>query len=152
MSENGPTTTATTAYGSVNGQVEVLAAGGLITRTAADGSLEVALVHRPKYGDWSLPKGKLEAGESFQEAAIREVEEETGMRCGLERELGQAIYVDAQGRPKTVRWWAMSVLGDDGFKPLHEVDERRWVTPEQAERMLVYEHDRELVREAVAQS
>ena len=109
----------------------------------------VCIIHRPDYEDWSLPKGKLDGRETHQQAAVREVHEETGLRCTLGAELSSQEYTDRQGRPKTVRWWAMSVVTDDGFRPLHEVDERRWVTPEQAERMLVYEHDRELVREAV---
>ena len=70
-------------------QQEVRAAGGLITRQE-NGRVEVALVHRPKYDDWSLPKGKLDPGEGFKEAAVREVEEETGVRAGLEKELGEA--------------------------------------------------------------
>ena len=77
----------------------VEAAGGVLWRPALGASgVEVALVHRPKYDDWSLPKGKLDPGESFKEAAVREVEEETGLRCGLEGELGQAMYQDAKGR------------------------------------------------------
>jgi EmrB/QacA subfamily drug resistance transporter len=149
VSDNGSTTPPPTAAnssadGSVNGQVEVLAAGGLISRTAADGQLEVALVHRPKYGDWSLPKGKLEAGESFQEAAIREVEEETGIRCGLDRELGQAMYQDAQGRAKTVRYWLMTPLHGD-FTPNDEVDQLEWVSLDEARQRLSYDFDRELM-------
>jgi 8-oxo-dGTP diphosphatase len=111
---------------------------------------KVCIIHRPDYEDWSLPKGKLDGGETHEQAALREVHEETGLRCTLGAELSTQEYTDRQGRPKRVRWWAMSVVGDDGFKPLHEVDARRWVTPEQAERILVYEHDRELVREALA--
>jgi 8-oxo-dGTP diphosphatase len=123
----------------------VRAAGGVILRGG-----KVCIIHRPDYEDWSLPKGKLDGRETYEQAALREVHEETGLRCTLGAELSSQEYTDRQGRPKTVRWWAMSVVGDDGFKPLHEVDERRWVTPELAERMLVYEHDRELVREALA--
>jgi 8-oxo-dGTP diphosphatase len=110
----------------------------------------VCIIHRPDYEDWSLPKGKLDRGESHEQAALREVHEETGLRCALGAELSSQAYIDRQGRPKTVRWWAMKLLSDDGLTPSHEVDERRWVTPDQAERMLVYEHDRELVREALA--
>ena len=122
----------------------VRGAGGVVLRGG-----KVCIIHRPDYEDWSLPKGKLDGRETHEQAAVREVHEETGLRCTLGAELSSQEYTDRQGRPKTVRWWAMRVLSDDGFKPLHEVDERRWVTPEQAERMLVYEHDRELVREAV---
>jgi 8-oxo-dGTP diphosphatase len=122
----------------------VRAAGGVVLRAG-----EVCIIHRPDYEDWSLPKGKLYKGETHKHAALREVHEETGLRCALGAELSSQEYTDRQGRPKTVRWWAMTVLADDGLTPSDEVDERRWVTPEQAERMLVYEHDRELVREAL---
>src|SRR2546423_3072294 len=122
----------------------VLAAGGVITRQGPDGHPEVAIVHRPKYDDWSLPKGKLEPGESFKEAAVREVEEESGIRCGLERELGEANYEDAKGRPKLVRYWQMTPL-HGGFTPTREVDELAWVDLEEAQRRLSYEFDSDLV-------
>ena len=110
----------------------------------------VCIIHRPDYEDWSLPKGKLEAGETHEHAALREVHEETGLRCVLGAELSPQEYIDRQGRPKTVRWWAMAVVADEGLTPSHEVDELRWVAVEEAERLLVYEHDRALVREAHA--
>jgi EmrB/QacA subfamily drug resistance transporter len=132
--------------GQVNGQLEVQAAGGVLTRAGSHGGLEVAVVHRPKYGDWSLPKGKLDPGESFEEAAVREVEEETGMRCGLDRELGQAIYQDGDGRPKIVRYWQMTPLHGD-FKPNREVDQLEWVDLEQARHRLSYDFDRELINQ-----
>ena len=122
----------------------VLAAGGVITREGPEGHPEVALIHRPKYDDWSLPKGKLEAGESFKEAAVREVEEEAGVRCGLDRELGQANYQDAKGRPKLVRYWQMIPL-HGSFSPNREVDELVWVDLDEARRRLTYEFDRDLV-------
>jgi 8-oxo-dGTP diphosphatase len=120
---------------------EVRAAGGLVVR---DGL--ICLVHRPKYDDWSLPKGKLDPGEGFEEAALREVEEETGLRCRLADELDEVRYHDAKGRPKIVRYWLMDVVADGGFSPNAEVDELRWVGRGQALRLLSYEHDRELVR------
>ena len=144
MSDDGSEAAPTPA--SVNGQVEVLAAGGVLARRAADGGIEVALVHRPKYGDWSLPKGKLEPGESFEEAAVREVHEETGFRCGLERELGSALYQDAKGRSKTVRYWLMTPLRGD-FTPNHEVDELRWLSVDEARHRLSYDFDRELMNQ-----
>ena len=103
----------------------------------------VVVVHRPRHGDWSLPKGKLDAGEDWEAAAVREVEEETGLRCALEAELPPVEY-EAEGRPKRVRWWRMRVLedlGDDARDD--EVDELRWVTREEAERLLSYDTDRE---------
>lgn len=112
----------------------------------------VCVIHRPDYEDWSLPKGKLDAGESHEEAAVREVHEETGLRCTLGSELSPQRYVDRRGRPKTVRWWVMSVVGDDGLTPSDEVDERRWIPTDEADLLLDYEHDRALVREALANS
>ncbi|MCW3015430.1 MAG: hypothetical protein JWO02_2522 [Solirubrobacterales bacterium] len=122
----------------------VQAAGGVILR---DG--QVCIIHRPDYEDWSLPKGKLDAGESYEQAAVREVHEETGLRCTLGAELSSQQYTDRKGRPKTVRWWAMEVVEDEGLTPSREVDERRWVPVQQADALLDYEHDRELVREAL---
>jgi 8-oxo-dGTP diphosphatase len=110
----------------------------------------VCVIHRPDYEDWSLPKGQLEAGETHEQAALREVHEETGLHCVLGAELSSQEYMDRRGRPKTVRWWAMAVIADDGLKPSHEVDALSWVGVEEAERMLDFEHDRELVREALA--
>jgi 8-oxo-dGTP diphosphatase len=118
----------------------VRAAGGVVVR---DG--RVLAVHRPRYDDWSLPKGKLDPGESFEEAALREVREETGVRAELGEELPAVRYVDHRGRPKLVRYWTMRVLDDPGFVPNDEVDELAWLTPEQARRRLTYEHDRALV-------
>jgi 8-oxo-dGTP diphosphatase len=104
----------------------------------------VLLVHRPKYGDWTLPKGKLDPGEAFEDAALREVEEETGLRCELGEELGSTTYHDRHGRPKLVRYWEMTPVGGE-FEPNDEVDEVRWATPEEARELLTYERDREVV-------
>jgi 8-oxo-dGTP pyrophosphatase MutT (NUDIX family) len=118
----------------------VEAAGGVVLR---DG--RVALVHRPRYDDWSLPKGKLDAGESFEEAALREVEEETGLRCRLVREL-PAVEYEVRGRHKHVRYWAMETLDADAlFVPNDEVDELRWLEPAEALALLSYDRDREPV-------
>ena len=108
----------------------------------------VAVVHRPRYDDWSLPKGKLEPGESCEAAALREVEEETGMRCELGRELEPARYKDHKGRSKIVRWWEMSVIGGE-FAANDEVDELRWCPAERAISLVDYEHDRELIAAAI---
>jgi 8-oxo-dGTP diphosphatase len=125
----------------VSAQVE--AAGGVVL----DDEGRVVVVHRPRYDDWSLPKGKLDAGESFEEAALREVEEETGLRCALGEELDPVHYLDNKGRPKVVRYWLMHVEDDPGFVPNDEVDELRWLTPGEAGELLSYPHDAELVRE-----
>ena len=131
-----------------NENPEVRAAGGVLLR-AADGGVEVAVIHRPKYEDWSLPKGKLEPDEGFEQAALREVEEETGMRAELRDELASISYRDRKGRTKVVRYWLMRPL-DGEFAPGSEVDELRWLDPDAAAELLSYEHDAALVREAVA--
>jgi 8-oxo-dGTP diphosphatase len=123
---------------------EIRAAGGVVLH---DG--RIAVVHRPKYDDWSLPKGKLEAGETWEDAALREVEEETGLRVRLEHPLTTTHYMVGDRR-KTVRWWRMAVVDDDGHAPDHEVDQLRWATPEEAMRLLDYEPDRGLVRQALS--
>jgi 8-oxo-dGTP diphosphatase len=127
---------------------QVKASGGVVCRRA-DGGLQVALVHRPRYDDWSFPKGKLDKGESWEDAALREVEEEIGVRCRLGAELPPTSYKDPKGRDKVVRYWLMEPL-DGEFEPSDEVDEMRWVSPADAERLLSYEHDRELLREVGA--
>jgi 8-oxo-dGTP pyrophosphatase MutT (NUDIX family) len=124
---------------------EVKASGGGVWRRGPDG-LEVALVHRPKYDDWSFPKGKLDPGERWEEAALREVEEEVGLRCRLGHELPPTAYTDPKGRAKVVRYWLMEPV-DGAFAPSGEVDEMRWVSAAEAGRLLTYEHDRELLRE-----
>jgi 8-oxo-dGTP diphosphatase len=117
--------------------MSVHAAGGVVL----DGDGRVVLVHRPKYDDWSLPKGKLAPGESFEEAALREVEEETGLRCRLVRELPSVEYADARGRPKTVRYWLMEVEADTGFVPGNEVDAVRRLPRDEALSLLTYARD-----------
>jgi 8-oxo-dGTP diphosphatase len=118
---------------------EVLAAGGVVWR---DG--RIALVHRPKYDDWTLPKGKLDPGEEFTEAALREVEEETGLRCSLRRELPSSRYRDGRGRQKLVRYWLMEPESGE-FVPGPEVDALRWVEPWEALELLTYDRDREVL-------
>jgi 8-oxo-dGTP pyrophosphatase MutT (NUDIX family) len=120
----------------------VRAAGGVPFRLAPD--LLLAVVHRPRYDDWSFPKGKCDPGEADEEAALRELHEETGLRGHLGRELPSVRYRDRQGRPKLVRYWLVGV--DDGpFVPNDEVDELRWLAPGAARALLSYGHDRRLV-------
>ena len=121
----------------------VQAAGGLVMRRQR-GALQLAVVHRPVHQDWSFPKGKLEEGETFDEAARREVQEETGMSCRLIRFVGHTEYVDRKGRPKAVAYWLMEATGGS-FTPNLEVDELRWVPLDVAYRLLTYPRDRELV-------
>lgn len=113
----------------------VRAAGGLVVQ---DG--KVLLVHRPKYDDWSFPKGKCRDGESDEACALREVEEETGLRCELLAAVGETSYRDGKGRPKLVRYWRMRPV-DGEFASHDEVDEIRWETPEHAARLLSWSRD-----------
>ncbi len=113
----------------------VRAAGGIVRR---DGS--ILLVHRPKYDDWTFPKGKAEGNESDEECALREVWEETGLHCALGEEIASTEYVDARGRPKRVRWWLMDPV-EGAFAPTDEVDEIRWVEPRVAADLLSYDRD-----------
>jgi 8-oxo-dGTP diphosphatase len=122
----------------------VRAAGGLVHRSGPEG-LEVALVHRPRYDDWTFPKGKLVEGESDEQGALREVEEETGLRCQLGRFLGTRRYTDRHGRPKVVRYWSMTPLGGD-FQPTPEVDRIEWLPVARVARQLTYRRDRALLR------
>src|SRR4051794_28298608 len=129
---------------------QVKASGGVVYRRADDG-IEILLVHRPRYDDWSLPKGKLDAGESWEDAALREVEEEVGLRCRLGPELPPVSYRDHKGRAKVVRYWLMEPDGGAAsFEPNDEVDEMRWIDAASAEALLSYPHDIELVQEARA--
>jgi len=107
---------------------------------------EIAVIHRPRYDDWSFPKGKLDPGETFEEAALREVREETSLICRLGPELPFAQYDDNEGRAKIVRYWLMAVIEDLGFQPNDEVDELRWLVPADANDLLTYKRDRVLVR------
>jgi len=169
----------------------VRAAGGLVTRAARRGgpggerlageraaaaAVEVLLVHRPRYDDWTLPKGKLDPGETWEDAAVREVAEETGLRARIDPpgapEVARVTYADHKGRPKLVRYWPMVVDAADGeadleagaeagtdgdrrdgqrgpdepFTPNDEVDALRWCSPSEAADLLTYPHDRRLLR------
>jgi 8-oxo-dGTP diphosphatase len=122
----------------------VRAAGGVITREGDDG-LEVLVVHRPRYDDWSLPKGKVDGGETDEAAAVREVEEETGLVCELGEELPTVRYRDRNGRPKQVRFWRMHVIAQKPWVPNDEIDDRRWIRVDEAATLLSYEADRHLL-------
>ncbi|MGH2687936.1 MAG: NUDIX hydrolase [Actinomycetota bacterium] len=129
----------------------VRAAGGVVVRHGGGpaGDVEFAAVHRERYGDWSLPKGKLEPGESEEEGALREVEEETGLVCRLVRPADTVEYRDRQGRRKTVAYWLMEVVGGE-LRPAHEIDRVAWVRAGDAARRLSYPRDVELVQRSLA--
>lgn len=126
---------------------EVRAAGGVVTRRGRGGGLEVLLVHRPAYDDWTFPKGKADQGENDEDCAVREVEEETGLVCAIDGPVGETSYLDPRGRAKMVRYFAMHPVGGQ-ISLLHEVDDARWVPLEDAVRLLTYERDRELLQAA----
>jgi 8-oxo-dGTP pyrophosphatase MutT (NUDIX family) len=126
---------------------DVKAAGGVVRRSE-DGESLYAVAHRPRYDDWSFPKGKLDPGESWEDAARREVREEIGLRCRLGRELSPAEYQVDRGR-KVVRYWLMEPESG-AFAPNEEVDEVRWLSPDAAQRLLSHDHDRALLREVTA--
>lgn len=128
----------------------VRAAGGVILRRR-DGALETLLVHRPKYDDLTFPKGKAYDREPDEETALREVGEETGIHGALGPELVPTSYIDAQGRPKVVRYWLIRPDGNEpAFEPDHEIDRVMWVPISDAERSLSYDRDRAVLNAATA--
>jgi 8-oxo-dGTP pyrophosphatase MutT (NUDIX family) len=123
----------------------VRAAGGVIVRFDSGGEPELLVVHRPKYDDWTLPKGKAEPGESDEECAVREVEEETGLVCELGAEVAVSEYEEAAGRPKRVRYFQMAPQAGAEAAPQNEIDDVRWLTRQRALDTLSYGRDREIV-------
>lgn len=120
------------------------AAGGIVCRVGEAG-VEVLVVHRPRYDDWSLPKGHVDPGETLLEAALREVAEETGLVCEASDPAGIAEYTTGTGEHKIVHYWVMTVVGGE-FVPNDEVDRITWATPDDAVELLSYDLDRDLVR------
>jgi 8-oxo-dGTP pyrophosphatase MutT (NUDIX family) len=123
----------------------VRAAGGVITRAGPGGRPEILLVHRPRYDDWSLPKGKAEAGESDEKCALREVEEETSLVCDLGPEVAVTEYEDSAGRPKRVRYFELTPRDGAEPAPRNEVDAVRWLTRQDALETLSYGRDRKII-------
>lgn len=126
---------------------EIIAAGGVIIEES-DGKRRALLVHRPRYDDWSFPKGKLDAGETIEEAAVREVEEETGLKCRIETKLAVIRYRTrgkGERRPKAVHYFSMERVGGGNFEPGDEVDRAEWFDFDEAIRTLSYSQDREML-------
>jgi len=128
----------------------VRAAGGLVWRRTAGGEVDVLLVHRAGREDWTLPKGKVEPGETEEACAVREVQEETSLSCTLGVEIGTVQYLDQRGRTKTVRYWAMEAI-DGVAAPQHEIDAVRWLSLVDAARELTYPRDRALLASCARQ-
>jgi 8-oxo-dGTP diphosphatase len=120
------------------------AAGGVVVKRDSKNELLVALIHRPHREDWSFPKGKLDEGESYEECALREVVEETGLTCRLDRFVGTTEYTHRKGRPKIVAYWLMEVVSGD-FVVNEEADELRWCTVAEALKLATYDRDQELL-------
>lgn len=127
---------------------DVQAAGAVVTRKGG----EVLLVHRPRYDDWSFPKGKLDRAEHVTAAAVREVEEETGLRVRLGPRLSDQRYPVGRSRQKTVHYWLARVVGDDdvtAYQPNREIDQVRWVSQKKAAKLLTYDFDRATLAQAM---
>lgn len=125
----------------LNDDGEVRAAGGAVCRAGRDGTTEVLLVHRAQYDDWTVPKGKVEEGETDEACAVREVEEETGVVARLLDELPSVRWRDRFDRPKVARYWRMEPVGDVDARPQNEVDEVVWMPVADAIERLSYERD-----------
>jgi 8-oxo-dGTP pyrophosphatase MutT (NUDIX family) len=122
----------------------VLAAGGVPWRLR-EGRLEVLVVHRGKYDDWTFPKGKNRPGEKDEDCAVREVAEETNVRVTLGDELSTVVY-ESKGKPKRVRYWVLDPQNPDEARPSNEVDQLAWLEPDEASNNVTYEHDRAVLR------
>src|SRR2546422_10903057 len=128
----------------------VRAAGGVIVGPGRSRRAEILVVHRPRYDDWTLPKGKAKPGESDEACALREVEEETGLVCELGEVVAVCEYKDRAGRPKRVRYFAMTPREGAEAAPQNEVDAVRWLTRHRAIGTLTYERDTEIVERLAA--
>ena len=124
---------------------DVVACGAVVWRRGLDDALEVLVVHRPRYADWSFAKGKIDRGETIEDCARREVFEETGFAITLGTRLPDVGYVDRRGRAKVVHYWAATPTEPEAFVPNDEVDEIRWLGVGDARATLTYDRDRELL-------
>lgn len=130
----------------------VEAAGGVLWKETSSGR-KLAIIHRQRYDDWSLPKGVREQGERWEETALREVLEETGFRAILGNFIGSASYlINQHCTPKVVLFWHMHAKNECRFKPNAEVDRLKWVSPKKALKILNYEDERTIITKAINQA
>ncbi len=122
----------------------IRAAGALLWREIAAGEIEIALVHRPRYDDWSLPKGKIDEDETALACAYREVFEETGIKARFTRQLGAVEYED-NGAQKRVKYWVAQALGASDFVANEEVDQLRWLKPTDSIELATHQSDKEMI-------
>jgi len=127
----------------------VAASGGLVWRQV-NGGLELIVIHRRRHGDWTLPKGKVQPGESWVQCAIREVREETGFSVEVESHAGWVCY-DTGEITKVVRFWNMKPSGESQFQSSEEVMSFHWLTPEEAVKRLDHEGERFLIKQVIGQ-
>lgn len=130
-------------------RASIKAAGGVLYRSNDEGQREYLIVHRPRYDDWSLPKGKLDRREGYLEAGLREVREETGIQANRPIEIGSVGYETDAGNRKLVRWWLMEAAGGK-FRPNREVDSVAWLTLRKAIKRLQYSNDQKVLMRANA--
>ena len=126
----------------------IWAAGGVVTRTRADGKAEYLVIYRRHYDDWSLPKGKLDRGETFRKAAVREIREETGVKGPTIGRIGSIGYVTPAGNQKVVRYWLLEAK-DGRFRPNREVAAIAWLRGKKARARLTYERDRAVLTRGI---
>ena len=123
----------------------IRAAGALLWRETQERSIEIALIHRPRYDDWTLPKGKIEEGETALQCAFRELVEETGIKASFTRQLGSIDYVENGEAKRVIFWAAHCALNASSFIANEEVDQLRWLTFEEAIELSTYQSDREMI-------
>jgi 8-oxo-dGTP diphosphatase len=122
----------------------IQAAGAVLWRKSDKSKIEIAIIHRPRYDDWSLPKGKVESGESHISAGYREIQEETGYESTFGPEIGSVVY-KLEGAPKEVRYWSAAATVKTGNPNPQEVDEVLWLEPSKAKEKLTNKDDRAIV-------